>query len=278
MKIFKYLGKIASEYFLNDQTIRVSQPKALNDPFELIPEFVITDDSLKDNTEYTCKFIIDKQTSSYKNYLLKVRSTETQKEKIDSNKILSQLNKEIGVICFTRADTLLPVNLLMWAHYSESHQGISVEFNDNCDFIKMAREVHYVKNRPVIDAKFLIENKTVSIDDLYFKSQDWQYENEVRITKKLSNCRDSGKQDSIGQLIYLIDIPIDSIKCIYLGCNSSQSLKSAAIKLHRTSGVKFMFLRVHNEEYKLISYTALGIPYSEVMKLNEHLLFYRDKI
>ncbi len=278
MKTYKYLGKVSSECFLKDQTIRFSQPKAFNDPFELQPEFHVTDDSFVEGEERLCQFMIHGHHSSYEKYLLSDRPKETQLNKVDGKSIYSQLNDQIGILCLTQAETLMPANFLMWAHYAESHQGVVIEFKPDSDFIKKSSPVHYLPRRPIIDAKLLYENEYVSIEDLYFKSDVWAYENEVRITKGLSECRNLNVKDPLGNDIYVSDVPVESIKCIYLGCNSSEEMKEAAIEMHNTLGINVIFLRVHDEEYKLVPYTNLGGTWADIYSISEQLLFDRDKM
>lgn len=279
MKTYKYLGNVSAECFFKDQTIRFSQPKVFNDPFELQPEFHVFDEEFIEGEERLCKFVIHGHHSSYGKYLLTNHTAETQSRKLDGKNIFSQLNEKIGILCLTQAETIMPANFLMWAHYAESHQGIVIEFKPDSEFIKNSSPVHYVPRRPIIDAKLLYENEYVAIEDLYFKSDIWSYENEIRITKALSECHKlEDTKDVFGNEIYVSEIPLDSIKCIYLGCNSSVSIKSAAIKLHQSSGTNIAFLKVHDEEYKLIPYTNLGGTWSDIYKISEQLLFDREKM
>jgi hypothetical protein len=278
VKTYKYLGKVSSKYFLKDQTIRFSQPRAFNDPFELQPEFHVTEDSFVEGEVRPCQFVIHGHSSSYEKYLLSERPKETQLKKLDGKNIYLQLNEQIGILCLTQAETLMPANFLMWAHYAESHQGVVIEFKPDSDFIQKSSPVHYLPRRPIIDAKLLYENDYVAVEDLYFKSDAWVYENEIRITKTLSECRNLNVKDPLGNDIYVSDVPVESIKCIYLGCNSSQEMKAAAIELHNKSGVNVIFLKVHDEEYKLVPYTNLGGRWSEIYSTSEKLLFDREKM
>ncbi|MHB9703877.1 DUF2971 domain-containing protein [Alcaligenes aquatilis] len=278
MKTYKYLGKLSAKNFLADQTIRFSQPAAFNDPFELQPEFHVTDESLIEDEELTCKFVIHGHHSSYEKYMLTNKHIKTQSRKLDGKNIFSQLNDKVGILCLTQAETLMPANPLMWAHYAESHQGLVIEFKSDCEFIKESSPVHYLPRRPVIDAKLLYENEYVAIGDLYFKSDAWAYEKEIRITKALSKCKRLSTKDYSDNDIYVSEVPLDAIKCIYLGCNSCDDLKKLAIQLYQSSGTNVVFLKVHDEEYKLIPYTNLGGTLSDVYQTNEELLFDRDKI
>ena len=277
MKTYKYLGKISSECFFKDLTLRFCQPIAFNDPFELQPEFHITnEDRFEDN--FKCNFSLSPHTSYIENYEITNRTAEAQVPKVDSKTILSQVSESIGILCLTQAETLLPANLLMWAHYSESHQGCSIELKTESDFVNSANGVHYRSRRPIIDSKIFFENETVSISDLYFKSIEWSYENEIRITKNLSDCIALEHTDQLGHRIFVSKVPIEVIECVYVGCNASPKLKEAAIQFHKDTGIKVKFLSIHDEEYKLIPHAAFGDSYSESLEVNRKLIFERETI
>lgn len=279
VKTYKYLGVRAAECYLTDQSVRFSQPKAFNDPFEMQPEFWVTNSDFNEPEEFSCNFILTGHKTSYEKYLIHDQQPANSPHKIDNNKLIGEFNKKIGILCLTQANKLLPANILMWAHYCESHRGIVIEFKKNHTFLASSTSVHYVARRPIIDSKLLSDNEHIAIGDLYFKSDDWAYENELRITKRLEDCKKlDGAKDPLGNPIYTSQIPEDSVNCIYLGCNASSEIKQKAIDFHHKTGIKVMFLRVHNEEFKLIPYTFLGGEYSEMMQLQEKLLFCREEI
>lgn len=73
-------------------------------------------------------------------------------------------------------------------------------------------------------------------------------------------------------------VPVDAVEWIYLGCNASNELKSAAIRAHKETGVKIMFLKVHDQEYKLVPYTQFGGSLSEAYDLSKQLIFDRGTV
>ena len=94
----------------------------------------------------------------------------------------------------------VPNNLLMWAHYCDSHRGFVLGFDSTHDFFQTREfkrfstlaEVHYSNERPVMPApdewdgsQEQIE-KSLSNEDLaelffFTKSEDWKYEQELRM-------------------------------------------------------------------------------------------------
>lgn len=279
VKTYKYLGVRAAECYLTDLSVRFSQPKAFNDPFEMQPEFWITNSDVNAREEFSCNFVLSGHKTNYEKYLIHGQQPASPPHKINNSKLIDEFNKKIGILCLTQDNKLLPANILMWAHYCESHRGIVIEFKKNHTFLASATSVHYIERRPIIDAKFLSENNRIAIGDLYFKSDDWAYEKELRITKRLDDCRRlDGAENPPGNPIYTSKIPETAVSCIYLGCNASSETKQKAIAFHQKTGIKVIFLRVHGEEFKLIPYTFLGGEYSEMMQLQEKLLFCREEI
>ena len=112
---------------------------------------------------------------------------------LDRTKINNELREEIydksfyRVCCFS--DTKL--NILMWSHYTEKHQGICLCFKaykkGNGHFLILDSKQHvlfpvkYVKQKPK-KVNLLYEGQDKELIDFFTKKyQDWGYENEYRI-------------------------------------------------------------------------------------------------
>lgn len=89
---------------------------------------------------------------------------------------------ELGVYCLTT----LRDNILMWAHYSDCHEGFCLEFDGQDEFFQQALPITYSKELPI----FNILDTTVGdshkyVDEfaklLLIKAEDWKYEDERRI-------------------------------------------------------------------------------------------------
>ncbi|WP_429207143.1 DUF2971 domain-containing protein [Aeromonas veronii] len=254
MNVFKYLGRAASEFFLSDMTLRFSQPKALNDPFELRPEFYCEPFDLKGRTQFKTRFVLKGHSSVVKNYIVKQDNFSAKSLAVDTRYQVEQLNSLLGVLCLTRDSRSTPKNLLMWAHYSESHSGIVVKFKSDCEFVSNAHEVHYVKSRPLISAKIFYDHECISIGDMYFKSDAWSYEKEIRASVRLEDCINTGHKDVFGYDIYVSAIDVSAIECVYIGVNASKELKTRASEFHKKTGVDVIYLTVSSEGFILIPY------------------------
>lgn len=81
-----------------------------------------------------------------------------------------------GVISFTETRS----NLLMWSHYADKHSGLVIEFDTNNKFFENAKRVRYNNVRPP-------QINSDDIEELFFiKSDEWIYEKEFRIVRKLT--------------------------------------------------------------------------------------------
>lgn len=177
--IFKF-SKITNHLYENliNGQLYFSSPKDFNDPFDC--NFKLSDEITNEQliTHYIkYKGTEDNNVSEF--IIEKINSNTNQKKQVIDlilNMFKDIANKQ-GVCCFS----MNPAELLLWAHYSDCHKGICLEF----DFqilkgVFQLSPVIYSKNFPIIN---------VFDDDLsiplqkYFctKSTHWKYEKEIRI-------------------------------------------------------------------------------------------------
>lgn len=122
------------------------------------------------------------------------------------NKVAKRVAQRKGIACFmSNCD-----NLLMWAHYADSHKGVCLKFDilEDTDFFSPAKKVVYTKDYPIYN---YLENKNDFVNQMFFtKSNEWEYEGEVRVIK---NKKDNYqfKENSLKELIF--------------GCNISENDK-----------------------------------------------------
>lgn len=103
MSLYKYL---TSESLLRvlDGTIRFTQPKAFNDPFELLPEF-FTPDDCEPNLSFDFDLCAPRRTPRIGE--LENDFTSDNCNDVNSRKILSELNKSIGILCLSKNSSSL---------------------------------------------------------------------------------------------------------------------------------------------------------------------------
>ena len=113
--------------------------------------------------------------------------------------------------------TVLP----MWAHYADKFTGAVIEFDGRHEYFKWAFDVQYSHDRPVRDLE-LYWREPIPIAEMCDKSKAWEYEQEVRLPRCLSDCKLSVVQDGVP--IFVHDIPQDCIKQVILGERADNSI------------------------------------------------------
>ena len=160
-----------------------------------------------------------------------------------SRQIYEFANESLGVLCLTEK----PENLLMWAHYADHHRGAVIEFDENHEFFNRRvgaeddfrhfRKVSYTETRPTI---FLSDS--TAVDFFYFKSKEWEYEEEWRLISPLKDCSDRSTNGA-GLPICLFAVPPSCITAVALGVRMPESQKFELTKELRTNK-EFRHVRV----------------------------------
>jgi hypothetical protein len=125
---------------------------------------------------------------------------------VATNACKNRFSRNYGVLSLTRQ----PLNSLMWSHYGDEHQGVVLGFDvdiagfsnlDTCVIPSQYGEVIYSATKPHNDLPIISEENLMSIGkDLKFdfdafnlvkkaflyKSIEWNYEEEVRVVKNIS--------------------------------------------------------------------------------------------
>lgn len=218
MILYKYMSFEAAKAVIDNESIGFSCLEDLNDPFECTA-FGVSDD----------------------NESLVTASVAT-------NACKNRFSRNYGVLSLTRQ----PLNSLMWSHYGDEHQGVVLGFDvDVAGFSNLAAciipsqygEVIYSATKPHKDLPIISEENLMTIGkDLKFdsdafnlvkraflyKSIEWSYEVEVRVVKNISeipfgyhttqgrHCEWT-KISVAGRPLFCLDMPVASIKEIYLG-------------------------------------------------------------
>ena len=193
-----------------------------------------------------------------------------------STYIQEYLNPLVGVASFS-TDILVPT---MWAHYARN-TGIVVGYDTEAlssfgfelrpvvyselaptyqpsegeairlafvDREHMEREIKPGRNKESIAilastvlAEFGTGWKSLS-RLLLVKGMSWAYEKEVRLLVELKQARDTGRKDSNGWPIKVIDPPPEAIKEIYSGVNTRDADVERAVQLARGENKKGLFV------------------------------------
>lgn len=128
-----------------------------------------------------------------------------------------------GILCLSRSKN----NTLMWSHYAQNHSGVMFELNKDKFNLKKSISIHdieYQSDIPVCTYNELLSvnanlssNKNLFKKSILTKSSSWSYEEEVRLTRKITNEE------------RLFPFPEESFNAIYLGCKIEDKEKEKII-------------------------------------------------
>lgn len=162
------------QVFLSDAT-------KFNDPFESKPQIIVDKSSLKR------KAFLKELTKNHFPTANKAEINELMREKLKSltnkDELIKTYNNfvsKIGIYCLSEKND----DLLMWAHYSDAHRGLCLEFEAFTEgsFFWEAFSVIYQEDYPIVNI-MRIEKADEFRKALLTKSTHWDYELERRVLK-----------------------------------------------------------------------------------------------
>ncbi len=234
--LYKYFS--GSRNFLEDRLIRFSPRSVLNDPFEVRPSVEAMAMFLQSSDSF--------QGVPFDDILVAVK--KNQNKYFHTYYGIPMFN-QLGILCLTESKR----NLLMWAHYAESHKGYVIGFDISHEFFKFYRKTDswpdYENVGRVLPVKYdSFRSESVGcFTEWYFqKSDEWIYEKEHRLIKPLISCDvvkitdPSGKVvdeitdhgeisnlDKIGHFQYLclFEVPKEAIVSVTFGANIGEKLR-----------------------------------------------------
>lgn len=244
MKLYKYTSEERIDNILVDNLIRFTQPQELNDPFETRQhiENIASDSFLENYFKNDSEKIMSELYSTYKQQVPKelihqdmIRILEApQVKRMFIENLYKATNKSIGILSLASSNN----NLLMWAHYANSHKGFVVEFdatseffnqiNESKEFYGKLKKVLYTQNRPNIEYFDSIE-EGYFFDTFLTKSKEWEYEEECRMLLPLDEAN-----QVIEDKVFLYKFPKQAILSIYLGANMADESKNRIKELIKT--------------------------------------------
>lgn len=206
--LYKYVNIINLKHILGG-SIRMTQPGAFNDPFELLPEIVVPRDQTERPLKLSFDLLSPRRSDAAQAVVL---TSELVASDFTSRSILDELNKQVGILCLSKS----PNSILMWSHYADQYKGAVVAFDGNHEFFQSQISVEYVSERPRrhIDS---YGSEPIPLAELCAKSLDWEYEREVRVIRSLNDCDQIGQPDPRGFPIFVMKIPKEAIVTVALG-------------------------------------------------------------
>jgi len=239
--LFKYISFNAqnekyTKKLLLDNKIYLSSPKDFNDPFDCTAEFSFGDNEYEKYQYYyntlkkTRKDLTEGNIKRRINHLkdsgwINSKQTESRTESIIKNAI-----NDIGVLCLTKK----PDNLLMWAHYSQRHTGICLQFNhkEGSVIYDNTSKVIYSTEYPKLN--FAVDPEDTWKKILFTKSIQWEYEAEWRFI----DLRGYGEET----------IPPDLIKGIIFGMRIPEENKIKIIRWYKDKAYRPGFYQAVKKE------------------------------
>jgi hypothetical protein len=195
-------------------SIRFTQPSAFNDPFELLPAVVVPNDAV----ERLLSFSFDVLAQRRQQPPLDAVPDQCQASDAISRDIVQKLNSLIGILCLSRVND----SLLMWSHYADQYAGAVVEFDGGHEFFDGQIDVEYRLRRPLRDVStYLTALEPIPVAELCTKSEQWKYEQEVRVIRSLADCEERGPGPR-GFPVYTQQLPFECISPSF-SANARQS-------------------------------------------------------
>lgn len=239
MGLYKYVSAETALKIL-DGSVRFTQPNAFNDPFELLPEFVLPADTVDHVREFSFCVYSPRRKGIDRSH---IKVDAKFRSDIQARKIMAGLRAGVGILCLTRNSE----SLLMWGHYASEYSGAVIEFEEGHDFFKGLNPVRYKKHRPAYNVTDFYD-RIVPISDLCVKSSEWSYEREVRLVRTREELHEAGVDDK-GHSILTQEVPLECIRGVYMGERMSVGHQRKIWSLVKDTHVALSLAAVANWDY-----------------------------
>lgn len=256
--LYKYVDTAGLKRILAG-SIRFTQPSAFNDPFELLPEVVVPNDA----TERQLSFSFDVRAPRRQpppGALDEVPDGSQSSDAI-SRDIVQQLNSRIGILCLSRVND----SLLMWSHYADQYAGAVIEFDGSHDFFDGQIDIEYRRLRPMRDVgAYVSPPEPIPVAELCAKSEQWKYEQEVRVIRCLADCEDRGSGPR-GFTVYTQQLPPVCIKSVTFGERTPVAEQRAIYDLVKDTRIFLWLAAIDHRGYTFRrEQIKMAIPVSEM--------------
>ncbi|WP_407476586.1 DUF2971 domain-containing protein [Elizabethkingia anophelis] len=238
-KIYKYhrINKFLYDLLINNE-IWCASPYTFNDPFDC--NLTIDGNNTADQIRKYFKVANWNNSKDNDEDIQRLINTDFQDKEAFQKKINSisrKIIQNMGLACFTQTKD----NLLMWAHYTEDHKGICLEFDHTKDleFFRPLKKVIYDQKYPIYN--YYDDKKNVVGQLMLHKSKHWKYERELRLIKMTTG-------------LYRFDP--GSLTAIYFGVRTpDEQIKTIKNLVHgqeKYKNVKLFKGTIDTKDYKLI--------------------------
>ena len=251
---------------LKDARIRFTQPAALNDPFEFLP---------------CMKRFEEKHLRRLQTHIEELGvPTDAQKAflqhfvKANRVNLPFVLSHAFAMLCVSKVAD----NLLMWSHYASSHTGFVIGFDRRHPFFAPGnmslhglREVKYSRKRFVLPPEGFLglsepEMQLANEQFLFTKSEDWKYEQEMRLVAMPTRADKTVATER--EPILLFNFPKDAVYEVILGARMQQKQRDEIAELMEEQYPRASLSQAveHEDDYAVRS-----IPYPQFSKEHRFL-------
>ena len=227
---------------LDKQRLYCPAPVSFNDPFECQAEISFKAPLSVKNGCAKERLMKEKPNMTEAEAEIRAPARWQQVEQDGPKEFLRWLQYDTGVVSFS----ILKNDILMWAHYAGSHNGVCIEFRctdeGHVDFFAQAQPVQYQQHLPKVN--FYTTNRIEKAQAFILtKADHWSYEQEWRIVI-----------DAACVSRYL-PVPQGTISAVYLGCKiSSQNRDEVLGRISATSprdGIRVFQAQRRSDAYAL---------------------------
>jgi hypothetical protein len=256
--LYKYVD-VASLKQILQSSIRFTQPSAFNDPFELLPEVVVPNDAQE--RELSFSFDVRAQRRRPPPGALHEVPDGCQASDAMSRDIVQQLNSLIGILCLSRVNN----SRLLWSHYADQYARAVVEFDGSHEFFDGQIDVEYRPVRPIRDVgTYVSPPEPIPVAELCAKSEQWKYEQEVRVIRSLADCEKRGIGPR-GFRVYTQHLPPECIKSVTLGERTPVTEQRAIYDVVKDTRITLTLAAIDHHGYAFRrELIKMAVPVSEM--------------
>ena len=222
MILYKYVVPDRIDVLKNG-LIRFTQANALNDPYDVNPNF---SEFILGSIEYAKETFKGELPTEAEIQEYAQRETMNFRERLYLDYLILSLAKRNN-------------NLLMWAHYAACHRGLVFGFDGNDRFFRSTAltsgllPVEYSKERFVLPKAQDWKVNTDVRPAFLRKSSDWGYEEEMRALAR-SSAATSVIKGPDGVAIYLFGFGKECVSEVIFGIQTEEAVKKETINLINT--------------------------------------------
>lgn len=206
-----------------------SDPSDFNDPYDLNLNLILPTYSKEELLDFTTEIVQKGKGKGHSPESLAKHFINNPLYLKDAiQKYANGIASSLGVSCFSQKEN----NLLMWSHYADKHKGLCLKFDmyKDHDLFTIPVKVDYPRNYPQFDY-FSLRKSEYGLPQFFVgtKSNDWAYENEIRIVKPKSQF-----ENNRGKILFKKDSLVEVIFGYKCGAEKANEIKNEMLRIGYT--------------------------------------------